>query len=66
MVTVSLFGQRFIFTFLSCLHLYLNTKKELKRQEKIFLNEFKQFQNIEIEAAKRKKITKRVFSVSLI
>jgi len=33
----------FIFTFISCLILYLMTKKELKKQEKFFFNEYKEF-----------------------
>ena len=38
----------FAFTFLSCLTLYLNTKKELKKYEKMF--------KTEIESEKRKEI----------
>ena len=38
----------FVFTFLSCLTLYLNTKKEFKKYEKMF--------KTEIESEKRKKI----------
>ena len=53
----------FIFTFLSCFLLYLKTKKELQKQEKIFLSEYKQFQNIVVEVAKRKETTKEVLSV---
>ena len=54
----------FIFTFLSCFLLYLKTKKELQKQEKIFLNEYKQFHNIIIEVAKRKETTKEALSVN--
>ena len=43
----------FIFTFLSCFFLYLKTKKELRRQEKIFLKEFKQIQEVKIKTAKK-------------
>ena len=32
----------FIFTFISCLILYLKTKKELKKQEKIFFSAYKE------------------------
>ena len=38
----------FAFTFLSCLTLYLNTKKELKKYEKMF--------KAEVESEKRKEI----------
>ncbi len=54
----------FVFTFVSCAFLYLRTKKELQKQEKIFLNEFKQLQTIKIEAAKRKETTKEALSGS--
>ena len=46
----------FIFTFVTCLVLYLKTNKEFKEQEKIFLNEFKQMQAIKIKATKGKEI----------
>ena len=46
----------FIFTFISCLFLYLKTKKELQKQEKIFLKEFKQLQTIKIKITKRKEV----------
>ena len=56
----------FIFTLVSCIFLYLKTKKELQKQEIFFLNEFKQLQNIKIEVSKRKEITKKVLSGNLI
>ena len=45
----------FIFTFVSCLYLYLKTKKELQKYEKMFLNEFNELQNIEIRVGKIQK-----------
>ena len=42
----------FVFTFVSCFVLYIKTKKEFKRQEKMFLKEFKQMQTEEIEVTK--------------
>jgi len=39
----------FIFTFIICFALYLKTKKEFKKQEKIFLKEFKQEQTKKIK-----------------
>ena len=56
----------FIFTFLSCLTLYLRTKNQLQIQEKIFLNEYKQPRIINIQKIKKKKITKESLSGSLI
>ena len=44
----------FIFTFVSCFSLYVKTKKEFQKQEKIFLKEFKQMQTEKIETAKEK------------
>ena len=44
----------FIFTFVSCFSLYVKTKKEFKKQEKIFLKEFKQMQTEKIETVKEK------------
>ena len=42
----------FTFTFVCCLVLYIKTKKEFKKQEKIFLKEFKQIQTEKIETNK--------------
>ena len=44
----------FIFTFVSCFSLYVKTKKEFQKQEKIFLREFKQMQTEKIETVKEK------------
>ena len=44
----------FIFTFVSCFSLYVETKKEFKKQEKIFLKEFKQIYTDKIITAKEK------------
>ena len=46
----------FIFTFVSCFSLYVKTKKEFQKQEKIFLKEFKQMQTEKIETAKEKEV----------
>ena len=56
----------FVFTFVSCFYLYLKTKSEFQKQEKIFLNEFKQLQTIKIEVAKSKEIKKKILSGSSI
>ena len=44
----------FIFTFVSCFSLYVKTRKEFKKQEKIFLKEFKQIYTDKIITAKEK------------
>ena len=54
----------FNFTFVSCFLLYIKTKKELKRQEKMFLIEFKQIPITKIEVAKQKKLLIKVLSSS--
>ena len=54
----------FIFTFVSCFLLYIKTKKELKRQEKMFLIEFKQIPVRKTEVAKQKELLKEVLSSS--
>ena len=54
----------FIFAFLSCFLLYLKTKKELKRQEKMFLIEFKQIPIRKTEVSKQKELSKEALSGS--
>ena len=44
----------FIFTFVSCFALYVKTKKEFQKQEKIYLKKFNQTQTENIETAKEK------------
>jgi heme exporter protein D len=56
----------FIFTFVSCFLFYLITKKEFKRQEKMFLIEFNQIPVRKIEVAEQKELSKEVFSGSPI
>ena len=56
----------FIFAFVSCFLLYLKTKKEFKRQEKIFLIEFKQMPVRKTEVSKQKRLSKEVLSGSLL
>ena len=52
----------FMFTFSICFLLYLKTKKDLQKQEKIFLNEFKKLQTAEIKIKKRKENTEEALS----
>ena len=46
----------FLFTFLSCFFLFLKTKAEFKKQEKIFLNTFEQPRVIKIKIAEQKEV----------
>ena len=52
----------FIFTFASCLILYVKTKKELRKQEKMFLNEYKEVHISRIKTVEGKEITKEALS----
>ena len=56
----------FIFTFVSCLILYIKTKKELQKQEKIFLREYKEPHTARIKSTEENKTTKEVLSGSSI
>ena len=55
----------FIFTFVCCFLLYIKTKKELKRQEKMLSIEFRQMPIATIEVSKQKELLKEVLSSSL-
>ncbi len=48
----------FIFSFAICYYFYFKTKRELKKQEEIFLNEFGKIQTVEIKTIQKKKNTK--------
>ena len=52
----------FIFTFASCLILYVKAKTELQKQEKMFLNEYKEAHISRIKTVERKEITKEALS----
>ena len=52
----------FIFTFASCLILYVKTKKELQKQEKMFLNQYNEMHISRIKTVERKEITKEALS----
>jgi len=43
----------FMFTLISCFVFYLKTNKAFKKEEKIFLKDFKQIQEIKIKTAKK-------------
>ena len=51
----------FIFTFASCLILYVKTKKELRKQEKMFLDEY-EVHIPRIKTVEGKEITKEALS----
>jgi len=54
----------FIFAFVNCFLLYLKTKKEFKRQEKMFLIDFKQIPVKKNGVSKQKELSKEVLSGS--
>ena len=56
----------FVFTFVSCFALYVKTKKELQKQEKMLLREYGKLHTAKIKTTKEKKITKEVLSGSSI
>lgn len=56
----------FIFTFASFLTLYVITKKELNKQENIYLREFKQPITIKIDSVKDKEIIEQSLSANSI
>ena len=56
----------FIFTFVSCVVLYKKTKKELQKQEKMFLSEYEELHATKIKSTEEKKTTKEVLSGSSI
>tara|TARA_Y100000590_G_C15226571_1_gene828380 strand:- start:290 stop:511 length:222 start_codon:yes stop_codon:yes gene_type:complete len=55
----------FIFSFLSFLYLYIKTKREFLKQEKIFLHEFKEFQKTSVKI-KKEETAKKVLSANSI
>ena len=56
----------FIFTFISCFSLYIKTRKEYRKQEKMFLKEFEQAKTIKTEIIQIKETRKKAFSGSAI
>tara|TARA_B100000809_G_scaffold114481_1_gene112881 strand:+ start:108 stop:332 length:225 start_codon:yes stop_codon:yes gene_type:complete len=56
----------FIFTFISCFSLYVKTRKEFRKQEKMFLKEFEQAKTIKTEIVQIKEARKKAFSGSPI
>ena len=66
--TMNGYGQfvwtAFVFSFVSCLYLYLKTRIEFKKYEKIYLSEFGSTEIEEIKFKKRKKSTEEVLSIN--
>ena len=56
----------FIFTFGSCYYLYIKVRRELLKQERIFLSKYKQLYTTEILIEKPRKNIKKVFSNSSV
>ena len=54
----------FTFSFISCFYLYLKTRIEFKKQEKIYLLEFGSMEIKKIKFSKRKKFTKEVLPIN--
>ena len=70
LLTLGGYGQfvwpAFIFTFVCWFSLYLITKRELVKQEKLFLKENRQVTTTKIRATKQKRILKEISTVNLI
>ena len=54
----------FIFTFASCLILYLKTKKELQKQEKMFFSVHKEIEAEKIKTFEEKENIQEAFSTN--
>ena len=54
----------FIFSLASCFYLYVETRSELKQQERIFFLEFREAQTKKIEFVKGKQSTKEALSIN--
>ena len=54
----------FTFSFASCLYLYLKTRIEFKKQEKIYLLEFGSIETKKIQFSKRKKSTEEALPIN--
>jgi len=52
----------FIFTFSSCFYLFIKTKKEFNRYEKIFVTELSNSKNIKIAFDKKIEVKKEILS----
>ena len=68
LLTMDGYGQfvwsAFIFSFVSCFYLYLKTRIEFKKQEKIYLLEFGLTEAKKIQFNKRKKSTEEALPIN--
>ena len=69
LLTLGGYGQfvwpAFVFAFLCCFSLYLKTKKELNKQEKLFLLEYKELSVAEVKIGEGRKLPKQILSDNL-
>tara|TARA_Y100000590_G_scaffold49164_2_gene51971 strand:+ start:1835 stop:2059 length:225 start_codon:yes stop_codon:yes gene_type:complete len=56
----------FIFAFVSCVALYLKTKKELQNQEKLFFSKYGKLQTSKINISEEEKIIKKALSAGSV
>jgi len=56
----------FVFSFVSCTALYIQAKKELQKQEKIYLSKYGKFSTIKDQTIEKNKASKEVLSGSSI
>ena len=54
----------FIITFISCVFLFLKTKKELKKQEQLFSKELKALQTKEATNITKERKAKKIYQLS--
>ena len=68
LLTMNGYGQfvwtAFTFSFVSCFYLYFKTRKEFKKQEKVYLLEFGLTETKKIRFNKRKKSTEEVLPIN--
>ncbi len=55
----------FIFAFVCCLYLYLKTKKELHKQEQIFLSKVEDLPKAKVKIAQTQRANKEILATSL-
>ena len=69
LLTLGGYGQfvwpAFVFAILCCFSLYLKTKKELNKQEKLFLLEYTELSVAEVKIGKGRKLPKEILSDNL-
>ena len=56
----------FVFSFVSCAFLFMKVKKELQKQEKIYLGKYGEFVTAKIKTSEKNKTSKEVLSGSSI